>query len=310
MRSLFESRCRSRHGLLLVVTAAVLWGTVGVSSKILYAMTATTPLSVGFFRLAFAVPALLGLSWLTQGSGMLRIERRDLLLMSLMGLMTALYQVCYFSAVERIGVAVATLLTLCSAPVIVALLSLIWCGEKPARNVLIALALAVAGTSLLAWPAGEAGRGAIRMGGYLLALGSAFGYAVVAMVSRSLSGRNQPLQTIAISFTVGALVLAAFVSGYGLSASFTLSGWGLLVYLGLIPTALAYVLFITGIRHTTATAASVCTLVEPLASTVLAWLIFGERLGAAGGIGALLMCCAMGFLFAPRRKRTSIATSS
>jgi len=258
---------------------------------------------VGFFRLAFSLPVMLFLSWYAVGRETFRIAGRDALLMVMMGAMTALYQVCYFSAVERIGVSVATLLTLCSAPVIVALLSLIIIGEKPTTNVLISLVLALAGTLLLIRPASGGSFYATDLSGHLFALGSAFGYAMVALVSRSLSERYHPFQTIAVSFAFGAMVLFCFVISGNMAAAFTPAGWGLLLYLGLIPTALAYVLFLTGIRHTTATTASICTLIEPLTSTMLAGLIFGERLGPTGIYGALALSGAMGFLYVSRKQR-------
>lgn len=73
--------------------------------------------------------------------------------------------------------------------------------------------------------------------------------------------------------------------------------WVLLVYLGLIPTALAYVLFFGGLRYTTATTASIATLLEPLTSTALAWLLFGERLGPLGLLGAVLLLGAIALLY-------------
>jgi len=48
------------------------------------------------------------------------------------------------------------------------------------------------------------------------------------------------------------------------------------------------------------TAASVATLLEPLTSTALAWLIFGERFGPTGSAGALLLCGAMLVLLSGR----------
>ncbi|MBC8076377.1 MAG: EamA family transporter, partial [Chloroflexales bacterium] len=73
-------------------------------------------------------------------------------------------------------------------------------------------------------------------------------------------------------------------------------GWMMLVYLGLVPTALAYVLFLRGMRTTSATVASIVTLLEPLTSTALAWLIFGERFGPLGFVGAALLLGAIGLL--------------
>ena len=48
--------------------------------------------------------------------------------------MLAGYQLCYFGAIQRVGVAIATLVTLCTAPVIVAVLSVVLLGERPTRR--------------------------------------------------------------------------------------------------------------------------------------------------------------------------------
>ncbi len=83
-------------GLLQVTSAAVLWGTVGIASKSLYSLANTDPLSIGFFRLAFAAPALLIAGRLATGDRLLRVSGRDLVRMAGIGAMMALYQATYF----------------------------------------------------------------------------------------------------------------------------------------------------------------------------------------------------------------------
>ena len=56
--SVLSASKSSRRGALLILLAATLWGTVGVSTQALYHLTATNALSIGFFRLALATPAL------------------------------------------------------------------------------------------------------------------------------------------------------------------------------------------------------------------------------------------------------------
>jgi len=63
-----------------------------------------------------------------------------------------------------------------------------------------------------------------------------------------------------------------------------------------VPTALAYGLFLTGMRATPATVASIATLLEPLTATLLAWVLFGERLGPLGLAGTALLLTAMAVL--------------
>lgn len=61
----------------------------------------------------------------------------------------AVYQSCYFAAVARAGVSVATLVTLGLAPVLVALASVLLGHERPERCVLAALLTALCGLALL-----------------------------------------------------------------------------------------------------------------------------------------------------------------
>ena len=70
-----------------------------------------------------------------------------------------------------------------------------------------------------------------------------------------------------------------------------------------MPTALGYALFYLGVRHTTASEASVASLVKPLTATGLALIIFGEHLGALGLLGATLLIDAIVFLYRSRSSR-------
>lgn len=289
MERTYELRAVAQRGPWLIMLSAALWGTVGVTTQALMRISQTNALSIGFFRLALAAPVLLLVGFALLGRGMLRIERRDLGLTVLIGLMLAIYQVCFFAAIGYLGVAVSTLITLCTAPVIVALLSLLVNRERPSGRTLLALAGALAGTVLLVdpqkWLAGQS----MELTGVLLALGSAFGYAVMAVSSRGLAGRYHPIQSLAFSFSAGAAVLlpVALISGF--VVSYPAIGWGMLLYLGVVPSALGYVCFMMGMRSTTATNASIITLLEPLTATLLAWLLFGEQLGSLGLIGGVLL---------------------
>ncbi|GAC1461850.1 MAG: EamA family transporter [Ktedonobacterales bacterium] len=289
------------YGRWLIMLAAVLWGTVGVTTQMLYRISATNPLSVGFFRLGLATPCLAVACWSLLGRRMFHIARRDLAVMALIGMMLALYQVCFFAAIARVGVTVATLVTLCTAPVLVALLSVACARERLARPVVLALVCAVSGIGLVVGGRPGAARTAADTVGVLLALGSALGYAVVTLAARAIAGRYHALQINTVGFGCGALVLLPIALASGFAVIYPARGWLLLVYLGTVPTALAYVLFLTGMRSTIATVASILTLLEPLTATLLAWVLFGERLGPLGLVGACLLLGAMAVLARPEK---------
>jgi DME family drug/metabolite transporter len=278
-----------RGGLLLIVLAAVPWGTVGVSTRAIFTLSETSALSIAFLRLALSLPVL-GLASATMlGRRGFRVSPRHFVLMGVIGVMLAAYQLCYFGAIQRVGVSVAALVTLCTAPVIVALLSTVLLGERPTGRVVLAAGLAIGGTVLLVSPANSATLDGSAGIGLLLALGSALGYATIAIVSRRIARQYHPLTPLTIGFAVGTLALLPAVLLEGPHLSYPIVGWGLLLYLGTVPTALAYVLFTIGMRTTVATVATVVTLVEPLTAAALAWLLFDERLGPLALVGAALL---------------------
>ena len=88
------------------------------------------------------------------------------------------------------------------------------------------------------------------------------------------------------------LPLAAALGG-GLGFRPDLASAGLLAALGTGPTAVAYTLYFRGLRKAPASTAALLTLIEPLTAAVLAALVLGNRLSAAGITGALLLLAAV-----------------
>lgn len=290
----------ARTGILLVALASVLWGTSSIAAKTLMLHADATPLGVGFWRLALSVPPLLVLGWLTLGRGLFRLSRKAVPLVAVTGLAMAFYQVFFYAAVARAGVTVTSLVALCGAPVVVAVLSSVLLREPPGARTLLALALAVGGTVMLVGvPDGDAGTQVLL--GALLASGAAASYATVVIAGRSMAGTVHPYQTIIIGFGGGALCLLPFAAAAGIGVSDVALGVPLLIYLGVVTTGLSYVLFFTGMKTTPATAASIVTLLEALTATLLAWLLFGERLGPLGMVGGVLLVAAMLILTLRRR---------
>jgi len=283
-----------RLPLALVMLSSVLWGTVGVSSRLMADVSPAHPFSIGLFRLAFSVPVLAIAGVLLLRRSLWIADRRDLAGMAGIGAMMALYQVCYFASIAQVGVSVATLVTLCTAPVITAALSAILHRELPSRRIIFALGLALAGTALLIEWQPASGDVASTIAGAALALGSAAGYAVVTLLSQGLTRRRHPLQITTIGFACGALALLLVAAATNtFTTSFSTAGWAILIYMGVIPTALAYVLFVAGMRHTPPTVATIATLLEPLTAALLAGLLFGERLSSQALLGTVLLITAM-----------------
>ncbi|WP_045235082.1 DMT family transporter [Deinococcus pimensis] len=295
--SLAVARTLRSSGVFLVLLSAVLWGTVGVTVASLYRLADVDATTVGVLRLALSVPALLAATVLLRQQRGLRLNLRFALLILLMGLAMAAYQVCYFAAVREAGVAVAVLISLCTAPVWVALLSTVVFRERLRPHAVGLLFAALIGAALLVYrPHGLGTDGADLLVGALLALGAALSYAVIALTSRALAPLASPLVSLTAAFSLSTAVLLPLTWRDLVGVTLPLPAWGLLVYLGVVTTALGYVLFLRGMRTTPATLASVVTLLEPLVAVLLAALLLGERLAPLGLLGAVVLLVAVGLL--------------
>jgi len=287
----------ARRGIVLVSLAAVLWGTVGIATQAVYHQSELNAITVGFYRLAFAFPGVAIICWKVVGKECFKIHKPHSLKMAAIGAMLATYQVCYFAAVGYIGVAFATLITLCTAPVVVSLASVVFLREPLTRASVKALIFALAGTTLLVgFPENCTAINNLFLG-VSLSLGSAVGYAIVAMLGRSIATHCHPIHSTTVSFGVGALFLFPMAASNCLSAQYTWEILSLLLYIGFVPTAVAYSLFFLGMRNVKASTASILTMIEPLTATILAWFVFDERLALSGIAGALLLLYAIVVLY-------------
>ena len=286
-------------GLVLVCLAAVSWGTTGSVMVLLAREGTPSPLLVGWARMAAAAPCLLLALALVPPGTTARGEwrPRDWAKVALLGAAMAAYQVCYFWAVPRMGVALTALLAICSAPLMIAAGAALTLKERPSPATLAALLLAVAGTAMvLAGPRADGDAPTGFAAGAFAALGAGLSYAVYAVTAKGLLRRAAPLPLAALTFTLAALLLTPVLALTPSAAAQLAAGWPLLLYLSVVPTAAAYVVFGAGLRRVTVTTAGVATLLEPLTAAALGVLLFGERLGAVGWAGAALLLGALGLL--------------
>jgi DME family drug/metabolite transporter len=275
--------------MLLVIVAGTLWGTTGVVSQLVGQLAPTNSISLSFFRMLVAAPVLLLTGQLALGRRMWAVSRRDVAQMMALGVLTALDYFLYFAAIHEAGVAIATLLVVCVAPVLVTLASALLDRRRPGNLILFSVALAVVGTCLLVAGGENVGSQPVTLFGIALALLTTCGYAGIIVYGRHLSGRHHPLQVTGIGFAAGAVVLGLIAAQSGFYSVYPATAWALIVYIGVIPTALGYGLFLLGAALIPAPIAGVLVLLEPITATILAWILFGERLSPIGILGASLL---------------------
>ena len=83
-------------------------------------------------------------------------------------------------------------------------------------------------------------------------------------------------------------------------------GFALALWLGLVTTTVAYLLFGVGLKALQPGHIATLTLLEPAVATVLGVLILGETLGMAGWIGCLLVIGALALLGVVENRRPAV----
>jgi DME family drug/metabolite transporter len=292
------------RGLWFVCMAATAWGTGGAVAAILYDTSGLGPVAVSWWRFAGGFVLLAaGRRWFGPRRP-LRFPLATWGPVALTGCGLALSQTAYFVAVDLAGLALATIVTIGAGPVLVAVGARFARIEKLDGGRLAAAFVALLGLVLLV---GAPAAGGARPVGICVALLSAAAYAAVTLLSRR--GTGLPRYDAALGgFGVGALVSAplALPAGVLPAGGDPRETVGLLLYLVVVPTALAYALFFAGLAVVRATTASVVALVEPLTAAGLGVALFGERLTATGVLGGSLLMGTVLLLVRAERRDTPV----
>jgi DME family drug/metabolite transporter len=283
---------RSATGLWLLILAGVLWGTGGLTGSLLARETGLSPMAVAAYRLA--VGGALVIVYLVLARRPLPRGRQAWTRVTVIGLLAAVFQACFFASVSLTMVSLATLFTIGTSPVLVLTAEWITSRRRVTLPTLMTIALAVAGVTLLVGvPSGGLTTTSVLTGAGF-ALLAAGGFAAVTLISaRPVPGLDD-LTATGLGFAIGAAVLAPLATATSSMAFIPRpASLGLLLILGTAPTAVAYALYFRGLRTAPASTAALMALLEPLVGTVLATLILGDRLSPTGLIGAGLLTTAI-----------------
>ena len=281
---------RPSTGLHYLVISGLLWGTGGLTGSLLSRTAGLSAISVAACRLTTG--GVLIVVFLTVTGRRWPASRAAWTRITVIGLLAALYQSCYFTAVSLTSVPLATLVTIGAAPVIV-LGADRMTGRRPGRFAAATTGLAVTGLGLLVGlPSGFRETAVLASAG--MAVLAAAGFAAVTLAgSRPVPGLDD-LTVTGFGFTIGGLALMplAQIAG-GIAFRPSPAAIGLLIALGTGPTAVAYTLYFRGLRSAAASTAALLALLEPLTGTILAAVLLGERLSATGIAGAVIIATAV-----------------
>ncbi len=266
-----------------VVLASVLFGTTGTAQAILNADA--SGFQVGVARQIVGGLALLIIVRLMNQQSILKYLRTPAGLFAAAG--TLLYQITFFVGVSNLGVALGTVIALGSAPIFTMVLGRVFLKELITRMQLLVTFLVLVGIWFLVTKPDQSFQ--INLG-LLAGLGAGLGYAIYTTSSKIMMTQGaQPTTAMTVAFA-GPVPIALIL--FGLSdPSWILSqaGFATALYLGLIPTALAYIFFGIGLRTLTASTVATITLLEPVVASAFGVLLLNEVLSSTQAVGIVLV---------------------
>ena len=264
-----------RRGILLIALAALLWSTGGIGIKAI----ADSPLKVAFYRSLFAAITLVLYfrkrvfvrRWRSTAAFAIAI-------LSYGGCLTT------FVVATKWTTAANAIFLQYAGVVWVLLFSPLVVREPMRTRDVVAIAVAIGGMALFFVGRFEA-RG---MAGNAMALTSSVFFAAMILALR----REHDAAGSAITWGNAVLALA-LLPKVAHDLPLTTKSFAVLLFLGVFQLALAYVLFVRGLKYVTATQASLTGMLEPVSNPIWVLLFLGERPSGYAIAGAIIVLAAI-----------------
>jgi drug/metabolite transporter (DMT)-like permease len=291
-------------GYAMVALAATLFAVNGTVSKVILG----SGISSGQLTAVRCAGALIGLALIAIATrpASLRVQAGDFPLLIALGIGLAVVQWAYFFAIHRLAIGIALLIQYI-APILVALWARFVFHEPVRRRIWAALALSLAGLTLVVeiWHGGQ-----LNGPGVAACVLAAISYAAYVLIAERGVRRRDPVSLSAWGFLFATIfwsLLAPWwtfpgrrfedhVSLLGNLASTHVSLWLLMLWMVVLGGILPFGLIVGALRHISATRAGITAMLEPVVAIVVAWAWLGESLRPVQLSGAALTLVGIGLV--------------
>jgi drug/metabolite transporter (DMT)-like permease len=280
-------------GKAAVLAAASIWGISTIILKILYSMGYGV-ITLYFFSMVFVAAASL-IFWKKIDFKPGWSKFKVILAITIFGNLNGLSM---WFAVKYTDIALAEFLHY-TMPMWAFAIAIVFLGESVGKFRIIALLLSMAGIALLFIPGIATNGFDIKNMGNMLAIASAFFYAMQTNAIRKAKSNNYTI--IFWNFSISTFLIAPFYLFSSSLAPLHISNIIIMavfaVATGFVPMLLLYY----GANKIEVTKSSIILLFEAVIAVIVAWLVLGEKLGVAGIIGGLLILVSSAILIVKKK---------
>ena len=267
-----------KKAILSVNIAVLLFGLAGLFAK----WISLPSVGITFGRVLFS-SVTLGLYMLIRRQPFRISSKADLLLLILAGIVLALHWWAFLESIQRSSVAIGTI-TFSSFPLFVTFLEpIVFKKRLTAGNVLTALAVLVG--VVITVPAFSFEDRYFQ--GIVIGMVSSLAYAVLTLMNKRFVNRYSGTQTAFCEQATAAVLLLPLALRANLQPS--AADIGLLLFLGVVTTALAHTLFITSLKQLPAQLAGITSSMETVYAIIFAWILLREVPTAREIAGAVII---------------------
>ncbi|MEO6397251.1 MAG: DMT family transporter [Tepidiformaceae bacterium] len=285
--------------VLIVGVSATAWAAIFVKLS-----QEAPPLTIAAYRMLFATGVLGAVAAVGLVRGVDRLPRRATWAwLALSGTLLAGHFWSWFASLERTSVG-SSVVIVAMQPLLAAALAFLFLRERPSTSEYLGIALATVGLLIIG------GRDFAQSPGQLGGDGLALLGGLLAAAYRTVGRRLRPDMSAAIYsagvYAVAAAVLWTLVAAFRPEPSgFGAQTWTFIILLALVPQVIGHTAFNWALAHFRVVRVSIANMGEPVAATLLAIPILGERPSVAVVFGGLLILLgvAIGLFGRPRRLR-------
>ncbi|MBP1994342.1 DMT family transporter [Paenibacillus eucommiae] len=273
-------------GSLYLSLAASIWGGMYVVVK--HVVDFVPPLELVWIRYVIALLALLIIGVVTKQSW--RIEKRDLLLIFTIGLIGHTISIITQEVGTMLSTAQMGAIITSTTPAFMVLFARIILKEKITLKKAISIILATIGVGIIVGNANI--DPSLQLGGVSLLI-AALTWALMSVLIKRVPGQYSQIVVTCYTTLVAIVLLSPFtisrLPDLDIQAMMHPSIWGGLLYMGVISTACAFLLWNRGLQMLDASSGGLFFFFQPIVGTFLGWLLLGEQIGLSFWIGTILI---------------------
>ena len=284
-----DGRKETIIGIILTVTAGILWGLSGVSGQYLF-QHGIAPIWLTCARMLVAGGILFIVLLLSEGKKSLRIwhNRMDvvhLFVFAIAGL--AFCQLTYFLAIQYSNAGTATVLQYL-APVMILFVVCVQVHRMPKYYETFGVIMALIGTFLLATH-GSLDELALSKQGLFWGLVAAVAMMLYTLLPGKIADVYGSTAVTCYGMLIGGSCICVLIKFWQWEVHFTIMMWLAFFAVAVLGTAVAYVLYLQSVRIMGPVKTSVVATIEPVAAMILSAVLLDVSFGVYDFIGLVLI---------------------